>query len=179
MKIHPNLDPIFLEILKQDPEAKIILLGEADSAAVQQLKHRFDKHLGDLAERIVFHPLVSEAAYLELCAACQVHLDPLSFGGGNSSYEALSVGAPIVTMPGEMLKNRITYALYQLMAYQDLVVDSTADYIALALRLGREPEYRQEVSTAILSKVDRLFENRKGVDEMAQLLKEAYQSLCA
>lgn len=173
MKIHPNLDPIFFEILKQDPDAKIILLGDLDSAGVQLLKQRFHKHLGELAERIVFHPLVSEAAYLELCAACKVHLDPLSFGGGNTSYEALSVGAPIVTMPGEMLKNRITYALYQMMDYHELTVETSEEYIALALRLGTQPEYRDAVSQVILSKVDLLFERREGLDEMAQLLKTA------
>ena len=66
-------------------------------------------------------------------------LDPTHFGGGNSSYEGLALGIPIVTLPSEFLKDRITYALYKKIGLNDCIVSSREDYVRLGSNSGPIP----------------------------------------
>jgi predicted O-linked N-acetylglucosamine transferase (SPINDLY family) len=63
-------------------------------------------------------------------------LDPFPFGGGHTSYEALALGLPVVTLPGRFLRGRLTHGMYQQMGYSDLEAQSIDDYVRLALRLA-------------------------------------------
>ncbi|MGE3779868.1 MAG: hypothetical protein AB7F89_21955, partial [Pirellulaceae bacterium] len=87
--------------------------------------------------------------YLSLLAVADVVLDPIHFGGGNSSYEAFSVGAPVVTFPGQYLRSRITAALYVKMGFTDLIAATPDEYVALCLRVGRDQDYRTYVREQI------------------------------
>jgi predicted O-linked N-acetylglucosamine transferase (SPINDLY family) len=83
-----------------------------------------------------------------------VSLDPLHFGGGNTTYEALAVGTPVVTLPGPYLRSRISRALYQKMAGNDSsgggqlektpapVAASAEDYVGLAVELAHAGAWR-------------------------------------
>jgi protein O-GlcNAc transferase len=98
-------------------------------------------------------------------------LDPLHFGGGNTSYEGLAVGVPIVTLPSRFLRGRITFALYKQMGMLDCVVHSPREYIDLALRLGTDKSYRDQVRAKILDANSVLYENNTGVKELEEFLK--------
>jgi predicted O-linked N-acetylglucosamine transferase (SPINDLY family) len=100
-----------------------------------------------------------------------VLLDPLHFGGGNTSYEALAVGAPIVTLPSAYLRGRITAALYRQMAMGDCVVGDAAEYVERAVRLGTEADYRAHVRAQILGANGVLFENGTGVRALERFLR--------
>jgi protein O-GlcNAc transferase len=78
------------------------------------LKTRFDRNIAD-AERIVFAPALRQLDFFRLLLAADVILDPFHFGGGNSTYEALALGVPIVTMPGAFMRGRVTNACYKKM----------------------------------------------------------------
>ena len=77
-------------------------------------------------------------------------LDPLHFGGGHTSYEALAVGSPVVTLPGEFLRSRITQALYRKMGFTELIVGSPDEFIQTAVRLGTDSAELRRVSERIL-----------------------------
>src|SRR5581483_7693259 len=74
-----------------------------------------------LADRSIFLPSQPPERYLALSALCDAILDPIQFGGGNSSLECFAVGGPVVTLPGALLRNRITYAAYKQIGFEDLI----------------------------------------------------------
>jgi predicted O-linked N-acetylglucosamine transferase (SPINDLY family) len=132
--------------------------------------------LPDVLDRIQFLPKLSRPDFLNLLAVSDVLLDPLHFGGGNTSYEALAFGVPIVTLPSRLLRGRITFALYHQMQVLDCVAQSPEEYVELALRLGTDPPYRESVRDKIRSASGLLFENAEGIRELEQFLQRAVRS---
>jgi predicted O-linked N-acetylglucosamine transferase (SPINDLY family) len=124
-------------------------------------------------ERVRFLPRLTPEAFLSLNSLADVLLDPIHFGGGNTTYEGLSVGTPVVTLPSRFLRGRITYALYQQMGMLDCVVNSPDEYVQLALKLGTDADYRQAMREKILAANGALYENMAGVHQMEQFLQQA------
>ena len=104
--------------------------------------------------------------FLQLLAAADVLLDPITFGGGNTSYEALAMGTPVVTLPGELLRTRITRALYAKAGYEDLVVDSAEGYIDTALRLGTDSDGARSRARAVDATSGVLFEDHQEIRDL-------------
>ena len=115
--------------------------------------------------------------FFTMLASSDVILDPIHFGGGNSSYEALAVGAPIVTLPGDLLRSRITQALYSKAGYRELVAESEGDYIEKAVRLGTDPDYRERARAAIAAGCDVLYDDDREVRDLEDCLERLSQEL--
>ena len=141
------------------------------------LQARFAQTMPDAVDRIRFLPAMENPRFLHLLAAADVMLDPLHFGGGNTSYEAFALGTPIVTLPGPYLRSRITFALYQRMGLprdgvEALVAYSTRQYVDQATAIGCHPEFREALRQQILQHADCLYENDADVMDFAQCLEQ-------
>ena len=100
----------------------------------------------------------------------EVMLDPFHFSSGNAAYEALAMGTPIVTLPSRFLRGRITYGLYKKMGVMDCVADSPQRYVEIALRLGTDSSYREQIKAKILAANQVLYEDKEAVRELEQFL---------
>jgi len=158
-KFHPDFDEVLAGILQADPLAEIVLLEGRVPHWTNRLKHRFEKTLPGNSSRVRFLPAMPRAEFMNLLADADVILDPLHFGGGHTTYEALAVGTPVVTLPGDFLRSRITQALYRKMGFTELTVSSPEQYIDTAVRLGTDESERTRVSTRILETCPVLFED--------------------
>jgi predicted O-linked N-acetylglucosamine transferase (SPINDLY family) len=176
-KFHPDFDDLLAGILRADSRGTLVLIKPRLAHWEQQLRQRFAHTMPDVHERIRFVPAMSRPEYLNLLAVADVLLDPLHFGGGNTSYEGLAMGTPIVTLPSQFLRGRITFALYKQMQTLDCVVENCQDYINLALRLGTDPDYRSALRDKILAANHVLFENTQGVRDLEQFFRQAYESI--
>jgi predicted O-linked N-acetylglucosamine transferase (SPINDLY family) len=135
------------------------------------LRDRFARDMPDVAERVRWLPALANQDFLQLPTVADVVLDPIHFGGGNSSYEAFAMGVPVVTLPGEYLRSRITRALYAKMEITDLIADSHEQYVALALRLATEAGFRTGIADGISKLCQRLFEDECEIGDLADALE--------
>lgn len=166
-KMHPEIDEIFKGILDGDPNGVLVLLAGHTVAWRQQLVARFNRTLGEaLTSRIHWQERLSRRDFVGMMKVCDVMLDPIHFGGGNTSYEAFSFGTPVVTCPGKFLKSKITEAAYRMMGYTELIVDSYQAFVDKSLELGMNPDKRAQVSQTILDCCDVLYENNDTVREI-------------
>jgi predicted O-linked N-acetylglucosamine transferase (SPINDLY family) len=172
-KLHPEFDEILGGILREDPVAQIVLLHGRSRHWDEMLRKRFSTTIADVVERIHFVPPQSREDFLSLNAAADVLLDPIHFGGGNTTYEGLALGIPIVTLPSRFLRGRITLALYKQMEVLDCVAANPAEYIRIAVKLGTDPEYRALIRSRIVTANEALYENREGIRELEQFFQEA------
>ncbi len=172
-KLHPEFDPILREILQRDPQGWVVLLHGKHSSWAEKLRQRFAITLGEMAERILFLDRLAKPTFLNLNAVVDVLLDPIHFGGGNTSYEGLALGVPIVTLPSPFLRGRITLALYRQMQVLDCVVATPKEYIELAVRLGTEPDYRAHLRAKIQQANGVLYDNVAGVRALEEFLHSA------
>ncbi|PKL76958.1 MAG: hypothetical protein CVV27_07620 [Candidatus Melainabacteria bacterium HGW-Melainabacteria-1] len=170
-KLHPDYDAVLAEILERDPLGHLVLVSKPDNRYLRnKLLARFELRFPQLMSRIWFLPKLSHQDYLGLLTLADVMLDPFYFGGGTSSYEALGLGVPIVTWPGERLHGRITYAYYRKIDVLDCVAYNKEDYVRLALELATRPDLNRLVRARIRTHVGRLFENREAISQVADCL---------
>jgi protein O-GlcNAc transferase len=174
-KLHPDFDPILRGILQRDPGGMLILLQGKYPSWTEALRGRFTQTLGGVAERVVFLPRMGRTDFLNVTALADVLLDPIHFGGGNSSYEGLAFGVPIVTLPSPYLRGRITLALYKQMGVLDCVAADADDYIHKVVRLGTDPQYRAHIRSKLLAANAVAFENPAGVRALEIFLKSAVE----
>jgi protein O-GlcNAc transferase len=172
-KLHPEFDEILGGILREDPLANIVLLQGRSRHWDERLLKRFGATIPDVVERIRFVPPQSREDFLSLSSVADVLLDPIHFGGGNTSYEGFTFGIPIVTLPSPFLRGRITLALYKQMGVLDCVVSNSAEYIKTAVKLGTDADYRAAIRSKILAANEVLYENLEGVRELEQFFQEA------
>ena len=156
-KMHPDFDFALRSILDQDAKAEIHL-RESTPQQMLSLRERFKRTLAGHATRVRFIGTVSNSEFLNRMAVADAVLDPFYFGGCNSSAEALSVGAPLVCLPGSSLGGRFTLGLYKEMDLESSVATSSEEYVAFALRLGRDADYRADLSERIKERAAALFE---------------------
>ena len=135
-----------------------MLLEFVREGVKEQLMRRLGRTLGPVASRIRFIPRSAHRDFLQYVAAADVILDPFHFGGCNSSCDALSVGVPVVTLPGAQLPGRFTLGLYKEIGLEGCVARSPEEYVDIALRLGRDAAYRRSVSEQITARCARLFD---------------------
>jgi predicted O-linked N-acetylglucosamine transferase (SPINDLY family) len=172
-KFHPDFDPILAEILRRDPDGLLVLLESRYATWRDLLTYRLRRTCADVFERIRFLPRLHHEVYLNLLSCSDVLLDPLHFGGGNSSYEGLALGTPIVTLPSRFLRGRITYAQFRQMGLLETVVQTPEAYVELAVTLGTDRDRRQALRERILAANAVLFEDRQAVHELADFLERA------
>jgi protein O-GlcNAc transferase len=176
-KFHPEYDEILGGILRQDPQGTLVLVQGKHAHWEALLRQRFAANMAEVQDRIRFLPQLDHKRFLNLNALADVLLDPIHFGGGNTSYEGLALGVPIVTMPSTMLRGRITYALYRQMDVMDCVVNSPEEYVECALRLGTDRDYREATKAKINAASEVLFENGAGAREMEKFLEQAVNQI--
>lgn len=172
-KFHPDFDAILAGILRADRQGELVLIAGPTPNWTRLLWERFARVMPDVCDRVRFLPTQKYSDFLSLLSVVDVMLDPLHFGGGNTSYEALAFGTPIITLPGPLMRSRITQALYRRMELMDLVVDSPGSYITAAVELGTKPVWRRAMSAAISAVSPVLFENERDVADLEQFLLTA------
>ena len=86
------------------------------------LIQRFAQTIGaELTKRVILLPRIASSRMPELLAAADVVLDTWPYGGGVTSFEALNVGRPLITLAYETMPGRFTYAMYLRMGIWDCI----------------------------------------------------------
>ena len=160
-------------ILDGDPAATLVLIEGKHKEWRELLMARLRGGIGKAAGRIRFVPRQGFDDFLSLLRCADVILDPPVFGGGNSTLEALAMGTPVVTLPGDFLRARISTAWYRKMDLMDCVAKDGEDYVRIALEMGRDPVRRAEVAGRISERADILFDDTGAVRGLEEFLIEA------
>jgi predicted O-linked N-acetylglucosamine transferase (SPINDLY family) len=171
IKIHPEMDVLFAAILEGEPDGLLVLPGGYNPRLADHLRARFAESLGPLANRVRFLPALSHLDFMNVMALADVSLDTRPFGGGNTSWQAIAAGTPIVTWPGRFLRGRYTQALYRRAGATDTVVDSAEAYVEMALRLARDHAFRAAVQRRVEAGAVHIFADRTHVDGLADALR--------
>ncbi len=165
-KYHPSFDPLLKEILDRDSSGHFILLTGRDPRGNEVLHERLRRNLGsDLLKRVQFFPALPYDQYLRLLSVSTMILDSPVYAGGLTSFDAFAYGIPEVTLSGPLHIQNFATGIYRRMGLDDLPCRTSADYVELALRLGKETEYRLDVHQRILERNHLIFEDVDTVPE--------------
>ncbi len=171
-KFQPDFDPLLSGILRQDARAVVVATDDRHGGFVtQQLRARFAATMPDVADRVRLVPFQQHADYLCLIAAADVLLDPVHFGGVNTTYDGLSLHKPIVTLPSRFQRGRYTLGCYKKMGMFDCVANDPQEYIDIAVRLGTDLAFRAEIEKKIQLTSPVLFEDLEAVREHERIFR--------
>ena len=172
-KFHPDMDALLAGILRADTRGRLVLIEGRIGSWTERMRRRLAARMPDVAERIVFLPRQGSADYVNLITLADVMLDTVHFNGMNTSLEALAVGTPVVTLPGEFQRGRHTYAMYRKMGMTECIASDGGHYVDLAVRLGTDRAYRRQMHEKILARNEVLFEDMRVVREFERFFREA------
>ncbi len=173
-KVHPAMDAMFRGILEGDPDGLLLFPSGFNPRLAERLRARFKRTLADVSDRVVFLPtLPSHVDFNNILMLADVILDTRPYGSGNTAWQALAAGTPVVTWPSDYMRGRFVQALYRVLGIDACTVSSAEDYVATALRVGTDDAVRAEIAAQIAAGAEALFLDRKVVDAFAHFLVEA------
>jgi predicted O-linked N-acetylglucosamine transferase (SPINDLY family) len=173
-KLHPDFDAVLAAIAEGDPSGHLILPEGKYPTWTELLKKRWAKTFPILLERVVFLPRTTWERFMAIMSQMDVLLDPLHFGSGNTFYDAMVTGVPVVTWPGRFGRGRNVAAAYRQMGIADApIAQQLEDYAPLVLALGRNAERRSTLRAASLAASRQLFEDMQAVHEFESFLENA------
>ena len=176
-KFHPGFDTILGDLLQRDPDGHLVLIDDNTGGHWKKLlNERFSRVFPDVSDRIIFVPHMPRDEYLSLLIIADAILDIPTFSGGNSSFEAFAMGAPIVTWPQEFMRGRVTAALYKQMGLSDLIAADASSYVELALRLAQDRDFKARMQADIRENSHKLYERHELVREMESFFIAAYKA---
>jgi predicted O-linked N-acetylglucosamine transferase (SPINDLY family) len=156
-KLHPAFDAIVLDILRRDPLGLVILVAPEINRHLVLLQERLQRSLGDMIARVGVVARRDRREFIRLLKAADVMLDTVHFNGMNTSLEALSVGLPVVTLPGGEQRARHTAGMYAKMEYPQCVARDAGDYVDIAVRLATDSALRDAARESLIARSGRLF----------------------
>lgn len=104
-KISGACAQVWSEILKASPESKLMLLVRNDPEHQRRLTAKLGQ-FGVQARQLWFVPQTSQAGYLEYHHAIDLMLDPFPYNGGVTTWDALWMGVPVLTLAGDAYVSR-------------------------------------------------------------------------
>lgn len=140
-KLNDGVVETWSRILRAVPDSRLELrtrmLGDAGTQA--HVRARFAAHGVD-GERL---DLVANVPYRELLDAyahVDVALDPFPFSGCTTTCDALWMGCPVVTWPGETFVSRQSASLLSRLGREEWIAHSREDYVERAIALARDAD---------------------------------------
>lgn len=171
IKLHPDMDALFAGILERDRAGLLLLPTGYNPRLAEKMKARFARTLGDAMDRVRFLPTMSHTDFLTVMKLADVSLDTRPFGGGNTCWQAIAMGTPIVTWPGRFLRGRYALALYSLMGITDTVAESAEEYVDIAVRWATDRALRSDLEQRIEATASCAFEDMTHVQALHDVLK--------
>ena len=170
-KFHPDFDEVLRGILEANPGGDLAIIRSSTPEWNEDLLHRWERVLPDARNRLKFLASQPRPEFLHLLSIADVILDPFPFCGGNTSFEAIAIGAPVVTLPGKYLRGRLTHAMYERMQFPGLIASSVEHYVELALQVANNDRVSREIKEAMIPSSTKLFECAVDVRAYSEMLK--------
>jgi predicted O-linked N-acetylglucosamine transferase (SPINDLY family) len=165
---------LWSEILRQLPEAQLLLLGIPEGAARDELLNGFREN-GIDAGRLVVMPHLPVDEYLRSYAAVDIALDTTPYSGGTTTCDTLWMGVPVVTLAGERSASRSAASILHTLGLQDWMARSPEEYVAIAVRAAHAPD----ILASLRATLRRRMRASPLMDEVqfARALEETYRRL--
>jgi predicted O-linked N-acetylglucosamine transferase (SPINDLY family) len=136
-KIGPDVVRLWVDVLAATPSSRLVLKWKTldDEPARHDIAAAFAA-AGVAGERLDLRGFSPHADMLAQYGDIDIALDPFPFGGGLTSCEALWMGVPVVTMPGDRPASRQTVSFLELLGLEGCVARSPTEYVRCAAEMA-------------------------------------------
>ena len=139
-KISDQSISLWSQVLRLVPNSRMLLAGVSDEKSLDDvsytLKARFALQ-GITANRLSFYPRTGMCAYLTQHQQVDLILDTFPYGGGTTTYHAMWMGVPVLTLTGRTLSSRCGAGLNGPVGLNGFICDSEQAFVAQAMKCSQ------------------------------------------
>jgi predicted O-linked N-acetylglucosamine transferase (SPINDLY family) len=133
-KVTPRVIETWSQVLRRVPRSKLVLKTHqfTDPATTARVQQAFATH-GVCADRLELRGPSDHRRFVGEYNGIDIVLDPFPYSGGLTTCEALWMGVPTVTVPGEIFASRHSVSHLSNAGLADWVAPDIGGYIELAV----------------------------------------------
>jgi predicted O-linked N-acetylglucosamine transferase (SPINDLY family) len=135
-KVSPLSFSNWCRLLKQIPGSRLVLFADPGEHR-QRAWEQFEKEGLD-PTRLWFSPFLPAEQYLRQYQQIDIALDPFPYGGGTTTFDALWMGVPVVSLAGDTAVSRAGFSILSNLGLPQLVTTNWDDYITIATQLAKD-----------------------------------------
>jgi len=140
-KFDPAMWDIWMRLLRRSPGSVLWMVEGTKESRDNLMREAMAR--GIAAERLVFAPTVPHGRHLARHALADLALDTHHHSGGVTTVDAMRVGVPLVTLPGNKPNSRTSASILAAMGASDLIAKDITDYETIAQGLASDPPKRR------------------------------------
>jgi predicted O-linked N-acetylglucosamine transferase (SPINDLY family) len=180
-KLTPEVMALWAALVQRLPGSRLVLVSPPLSGATtrQRISDAFAAAGGDLAQL----ELVGTKRRPELLAmynTIDVALDPFPYSGGVTTCEALWMGVPVVTCPGETFASRHSLSHLSNIGLTETIAGDHQVYVELAVRLAQDLPHLAELRAGLRERMARspLCDGARFAGQLMTVLRDVWRQWC-
>jgi protein O-GlcNAc transferase len=177
-KYLPQYDEVFPRIAKEVPNCQIVFIEYYRGSHVTDLfRQRLERAFAAFGLRAddvcVFLPRFNPQQFVAAASTADIFLDSIQWSGFNSTMECMTHNLPIVTLARPLMRGRHTTGVLRMMGVTEAIFETVDDYVAAAVRLGRDADRRAALSSMIAANKHKLYRDRTAIAALEDFLERA------
>ncbi|MEC4815304.1 MAG: tetratricopeptide repeat protein [Scytonema sp. PMC 1069.18] len=176
-KYLPQYDDIFARIARDLRNSKFVFIKHTSERITevfcQRLSRVFEEFGLNYQDHCIFLPFMNSKTFAGTAAIADVFLDSIGWSGCNSSLESVAHNTPVLTLSGELMRGRHSMAILKMMGIEETIAATKEDYVKIAVRLGKDAQYRQYISDLIAENKHKLYNDLKPVKALEDFFFKA------
>lgn len=176
-KYLPQHDDIFPRIAKELINCKFVFIKHLSDASdkvteifQQRLSRAFEEFGLNYQDYCLFMPRLKGSKFAGVTAIADVFLDNIGWSGNNTIMESTAHNLPIVTYPGDLMRARHAVAILKMMGIEETIASSKDEYVKIAVRLGQDAQYRQQISELVAQNKHKLYEDLEPITALEDFI---------
>ncbi len=149
-KLSPDVVNLWSAILHQTPGSRLVLKTKELSS--EETRRRcadlFLRH-GITSDRIDLVGGTPHREHLDCYNKVDIALDPFPFSGSTTTLEALWMGVPVITAPGETFASRHSLSFLSTVGMTETIADTPGHYAAIAKELAGNLDHLSQIRESL------------------------------
>ena len=180
-KLTPEVIALWAEIVHRVPGSRLLLVSPAlgGATARERIVSAFVATGGD-RDRLELRGILPWADLLAAYNTVDIALDPFPYSGGLTNCEALWMGVPVVTCPGETFASRHSFSHLSNVGLTETIAADTREYVELAVSMAGNLVHLAEIRAGLRDRMARspLCDGERFARHLQTLLRDVWRQWC-
>jgi predicted O-linked N-acetylglucosamine transferase (SPINDLY family) len=180
-KLTPEVIALWAEVIRSVPDSRLLLAAAAlGGAAVRERIAAGFTAAGAERDRLEFQGTLPWTKLLALYNRVDIALDPFPYSGGLTTCEALWMGVPVVTLPGETFASRHSFSHLTNVGLTETTARDRQDYIEIAARLAGDLPHLAALRAGLRDQMARspLCDGPRFARNLIEVLRNVWRDWC-
>jgi protein O-GlcNAc transferase len=171
---------LWAAILAQLPGSRLLVLGVPAGRARDSLLADFTA-AGVAASRLQLIPYVSLNDYYAWLNAVDIALDTTPYSGGTTTFDALWMGVPVLTAPGERPGSRSAASILTTAGMTDWIASGAQDYVSRAVDFAKNRQMLSKLRVTLRARLQAspLMDEAGFTRDLEGLYRRMWRQYCA